>query len=435
MRSVLRLALTCLVITLVTSCSLGPTPQPNEALTQLMSTAQQTPSAGQVEEEPTVSKTTPTGSSIGSLPTLYNIQNPTAVSDIGCRPKLAPRAFSFKPTKLTQQPFATNAIYVSPQGKSPALQPLTLSRLWIGPKSGESTYYLLGPVSTVSTDDWRLLSGHNGELVLGPVGFVVLRQLKDEKTNTETLTPLLDNRTIVVGLLGTLSPNAVNKSLTDGYMIVSNGKEAVYQTTGALSGKPILGRDGEPLPPVFAAIPPMSDPYCKPLPPLVRLLAENASVSTTFQNSNQVGLTNLNAISPASTALAQQTNTYSAGVGYVSKPFVKQFISAWQNDLDGREDVQRQGSMLEDFVVNAFTMSASVSYGRTFTAKNGVVTDAVTTRPSYSISVSYQMDLERFLVHAFHYNSWPVDAGYYYEPYDGSDFWPRAPRYQSDRPN
>jgi hypothetical protein len=119
----------------------------------------------------------------------------------------------------------------------------------------------------------------------------------------------------------------------------------------------------------------------------------------------------------------------------VNKPVLKQIFMALRGDEDGREDVARQGTWQEDFLWNAVTMSASASYGRSVTTKNGQISDALTTKPSYSVSATYQLDLERLYVHTFHADSRPVDAGYYYEYNPQNRFWPEPSSYNNDRPN
>lgn len=197
----------------------------------------------------------------------------------------------------------------------------------------------------------------------------------------------------------------------------------------------LVNPNGDPLPPEKAEVPAISDQYCRPLLPATRLILENAAISSTFQHSNQAGLTNVAATNPSNTALIQSNDSYSVGVGYVNKPILKQARAVVENDKDGRRDVSRQGTFWEDFFWNAILANASLSYGRTITVKNGQLTDSLVTRPSFSAGVTYQLDLERAYVHLFHTDFFrldnrPVDAGYYYAPNpDDKNFWPEPPKY------
>jgi hypothetical protein len=295
----------------------------------------------------------------------------------------------------------------------------------------------------------RLVLGPDGRPLLGPVGLVE----NSSGLGNRGRLPYLDaqhRHIAVVGPVGTaavdpLDPRAkVTHSQSpplaafDSTKIVGSQGEVLEKLVSeVITPKPLLGVDGLPLSPMYGAIPPVSDAQCEYLAPLTRLILENAGLSSTYQYTNEAGLTNLAGGSPASTAQIQSSSAYSFGIGYVNKPILKQIRALWE-PADGRNDVGRQGTMVQDFVYNALTLSASGGYGRTLMSKNGMVSDAFTTRPFYSISMTYGLDLERLYVHARYPEARPVDPGYYYLPSPGPsqpDFWPQPFKYNNDRPN
>ncbi len=150
---------------------------------------------------------------------------------------------------------------------------------------------------------------------------------------------------------------------------------------------------------------------CKPLSPVTRLLLEDASASSNYAYSNQVGLQNGLATNPSSTLQVQATNMWQLGLGYTNKPILKE-LRALAYPWDEREATAHQGTFLEDFFWDAIGINASISYGRALAKTNGVLTDAFTTRPFYSVGATYSLDLERMWVYAAHPGSRPGDPGY-----------------------
>jgi hypothetical protein len=98
------------------------------------------------------------------------------------------------------------------------------------------------------------------------------------------------------------------------------------------------------------------------------------------------------------------------------------------------KDVARQGTPTEDFILNAITMNAYGGYGRTLASHDGMISDAFTSKPFYSVSLSYGIDLERLYEHVRFPDSRPVDPGYYYQTIQ-PPFWPKPVGYNNDRPN
>jgi hypothetical protein len=156
---------------------------------------------------------------------------------------------------------------------------------------------------------------------------------------------------------------------------------------------------------------------CMPLSPWTRLLLENANFSANDTYTNQVGLGNTLIANPATTAQIQSSNIWGVGVGYTTKPILKQMRALFY-PTDEREATSQQGTFWEDAFWEAIAVNASLSYGQALAKTNGVLTDALTTKPFYSVSASYSLNLERMWVYATHGGSpmtRPVDPGYYME--------------------
>lgn len=164
--------------------------------------------------------------------------------------------------------------------------------------------------------------------------------------------------------------------------------------------------------------------YCHPLSPWERLLVENLAAGAGYTYANLVGFQNVALSLPL---FQQTTSSYQVGGGFSGKPILKQLRAAlWDPDpvLRPRE-VTEQGSTLEDLLFNAVQINAGGGYGRSLQIKNGVVATSETSRPSFSVGVSYVVDLERLYIHATR-GDWsdttrPVDAGYFFSPAKG--FW------------
>ncbi len=329
----------------------------------------------------------------------------------------------------------------------------------------------VGPVSTITIDPYHpevgpdgkpvlgpdgkqkrgpyLIFGPDGRPTLGPVGLV--------KLTDQNQLPFLDDQHTHIAVVGPAGTAAVARntnthnieasvthyadptlsSFDSMKVIGSDGASVEKLVSEVMLPKPILGPNGLPLSPMYGAVPPIVDAQCEYLAPLTRLILENAGVSSTYQYTNEAGLTNLAGGSPASTAQIQSSNAYSFGIGYVSKPILKQILALWEPP-DGRKDVCRQGTVSADFLLNALTLSASGGWGRTLMSKDGMVSDALTTRPFYSVSLTYGFDLERLYEHVLYGDARPVDPGYYYQPSSGPlgpGFWPQPFKYNNDRPN
>jgi len=188
------------------------------------------------------------------------------------------------------------------------------------------------------------------------------------------------------------------------------------------------------------------------LSPWTRLALENAGVSANYTYSNQAGVISSPGSSPTSIIQTTATSTYGVGIGYTNKPILKQ-MRALLYPSNVRDATYRQGTFLEDFIYNAITINASISYGRTLALKGSTVQPTVpvntfNTRPYYSVGATWSMDLERLWVYATKPGSRPLDAGYYYQPQlypenDSSAFfiqphqkpdWPAVPWQNDDRP-
>jgi len=158
-------------------------------------------------------------------------------------------------------------------------------------------------------------------------------------------------------------------------------------------------------------------PACKPLYPLTRLLLENASISANDTYTNQAGIGNTLIAHPNTTAEIQSSNVWQFGIGYTSKPILKQVRGLFLSN-DEREATAQQGTFWDDVFWEAIAMNASLSYGQALAKTNGMLTDALTTRPFYSVSASYSLNLERmwiYLSNGFNSNVHPMDPGYYIE--------------------
>jgi hypothetical protein len=209
------------------------------------------------------------------------------------------------------------------------------------------------------------------------------------------------DRAPVIGLFGTLPLNSSGLPVEPeqfGYPVV---------------GLPILGLDGSQLSSIDYEVPGgLAEPNCKPLKPVTRLLIENAIFTSNDTYSNQTGYGNT--VFPSNTFQGGWNNTYQVGVGYANKPIIKQLRSLFY-PADGRQDAYRQATFWDDFFWNAITVNASLSYGRQYQVKNGTPTIALTSKPFYSVSATYAVDLERLWIYATKPNSRPAESGYYYQ--------------------
>ena len=456
----------CLLVAIsATLYSCAPPSEQTKALSQ--ESAPSSASSVRLQRSETSSAAIGSGGSSSTPPSAANIPlpalsapfDPTASpNDLSCRPKLTlvpdPRkavslvlnsqGLKKKPPERELVP-AKKAALVTDINGFPKMKPGNKYRFANLPQvllsDPEGNKKLVGPVTTITIDHGHPLLGPDGKPVLGPVGLVEPTDLPSDLLDAQyQLIP-------VVGPVGTaalddhdtaiLDLKSSDLSAFDTIKVVgSQGEPLNKLVSEVMLPKPVLGAGGLPLSPMYGAIPPMLDSQCKSLSPLTRLIFENAGASSTYQYTNEAGLTNLVGGSPASTAQVQATNAYSVGVGYVNKPILKQIL-ALTEPADGRVDVGRQGTLEEDFIYNALTLSASGGYGRTLQAKNGKISDAFTTRPFYSVSLNYGFDLERAYVHLFHSDARPADPGYYYEPNAGpqqTDYWPQPYRYNNDRP-
>ncbi len=163
-------------------------------------------------------------------------------------------------------------------------------------------------------------------------------------------------------------------------------------------------------------------PDCQPLAPFTRLVLENSAFVTSGGYSNSVGVAN--ALLPSTQLSTVATTSYYLGVGYSKKPFLKQ-LRALLYPADSREAISQQGTFWEDFVWNAITMDASYSWGRQLQVKNGTASESFNTRPYYSISGTYTLDLEKMWIYARHWgypDTRPADQGWYLGPKDEEYF-------------
>ena len=164
-----------------------------------------------------------------------------------------------------------------------------------------------------------------------------------------------------------------------------------------------------------AAKVPTINSACTPLSPWTRFFLENASFSANDSYTNQAGLQNTLIANPGTTAQIQSSNIWNVGVGYSSKPILKQ-IRALFYPADEAYATSKQGTFWEDAFWEAVAVNASLSYGQALAKTNGMLTDALTTRPFYSLSASYSLSLERMWIYATQTgnpNAHPVDPGYY----------------------
>jgi len=241
------------------------------------------------------------------------------------------------------------------------------------------------------------------------------------------------------------------KSLLDSLQaFVPGGKSAptanVPDTFSSAAPTPIadvgcrgkLGVDTDPLKKPLNAV--QAD-HCGELSPLTRLAFENLAAGVTGGYTNIAGSQNIGAGLPV---VSTSTSTYRIGIGWVGKPIVRQLRSVFfheaaePNEPDafglhfGPEDetsksprlaVTHQGSAFEDLVVNPWVLNATIGYGKTLQLKDGDRIEAAGSRPSYSATLSYVVDLERLYVHVFHGQDFgrPTDSGYYFAP--GSEAW------------
>jgi hypothetical protein len=165
------------------------------------------------------------------------------------------------------------------------------------------------------------------------------------------------------------------------------------------------------------------DKHCGQLYPITRLAFENLSLGVTGGYTNLAASPNLGANLPI---VRNSTTTYRVGIGWSGKPIVRQLRSVWLNEDPNSVSlaVMRQGSAWEDFAINPWVLNAAVGYGKTSVLKNEDRIRAGGSRPSYSATLSYVLDLERVWVHLAHGEgaARPVDPGYYFAP-GNEDWW------------
>src|ERR1700735_1002049 len=161
---------------------------------------------------------------------------------------------------------------------------------------------------------------------------------------------------------------------------------------------------------------------CQPLAPLTRLFLENSAFVASGGYSNSVGFAN--ALLPSNPLITTATDSYFLGVGYSKKPILKQLRGLFF-PADSREAIYDQGTWKEDFFWNAITMDASYSWGRQLQVKNQVPSDSFNSRPFYSVTGTYTLDLEKvwiYATHGFSSDTRPADQGWYFGP-KSSDYF------------
>ena len=191
---------------------------------------------------------------------------------------------------------------------------------------------------------------------------------------------------------------------------------------------------------------------CRPLSPLTRLITENSDFIATGGYSNSVGVAN--ALLPSNQLITTATTNFAVGIGYSKKPILKQLRALFYGS-DSREAIAWQGTFWEEFFWNAITMDASYSWGRQLQVKAGIATSSYNTRPFYSISGTYTLDIERLYIYAKNIGAgtrtvrpadYGTDQGWYFkvnepsnnpfykdpakdDPYRESLGWPRSEDY------
>lgn len=152
--------------------------------------------------------------------------------------------------------------------------------------------------------------------------------------------------------------------------------------------------------------------YCNPLRPITRLLFENAAVAFNEGYTNVAGFTNVAANVPITQSVG---NTFQVGVGYSQKPILKQIRSLFFEDPKEPYSVRNQGTLAEDLLFNAITLNAGISYGKTLTIKNNTAAiESLNSRPSYYISGTWSLDIEKLWIHLAHPESRTANSGYYF---------------------
>ena len=394
------------------------------------------------------------------LPSIYQPFDPVGTSDITCRPTLKVTANPTKAGELVKQDarkkdsklrFAPKVALRTDSEGNPSGDGAMISAGLAFHYPGNSELCLVGPVASRIEE--------NGKYRIGPVGLMQVEcdQLLPNNNPVARATPFnppLDSKVQpVIGVPGTQvigkdGPEYVAAEEEPTLTIVfDRDGNRTFAPIDDIKSKPILGSDGLPLRSIYAAIAPILDRNCQPLNPWVRLLLENAGASASYQHSDQSGLLNAGSTNPGGSAFIDTGDTYSVGFGFVNKPILKSFVEIWQCDQDGRKDVARQGTKIEDFVLNAVTLNTYFNFGRQLDLRDATHIGSRTTGVGYSVSVTYQIDFERAYVHLFHgclentdgclHNYVrPVDPGYYYDAsWESPRFWPDAPQYNSDRPD
>lgn len=406
-----QLVLCWLVTAALTACATAPTPSPS-TMEQLQtnsvlskSALSNLPATSNVPVEP--EKTSPPSPPTAQQPS-YNPSDPNIPSDIGCKPKL-----TLEPIKAVALVKKTEPDLPSVQGPlAPQLDAhgaltfdkmgaLALVRI---PYVAHDTIngIVTGPVQTMSLDDYnKIVAGHTTlRPVVGPIGALQV----DPYRGSLVLQPTL----VAVIPFYLSNPTAKPPPTLLNPAPVKPPPDSPAPPT--VIGMTVLDANGRPLS-MRAFVSAMSDHYCYALSPWTRLILENAGFSANDTYSNQAGYTN------ATTANIKTTiaNTYQVGVGYSNKPILKQ-LRALIDPADGREAASKQGTFIEDFVFNAVTVNAYVSYGRALQIQNGVHVNAYNTKPYYGVSATYALDLERMWIYATKDGARPADQGYYYQP-------------------
>ena len=164
-------------------------------------------------------------------------------------------------------------------------------------------------------------------------------------------------------------------------------------------------------------------PGCHELSAVERLIFENAVAGASESYTNLAGF-------PSATApiVQQSGNVYQFGIGYSQKPLLKQLRRLVHYNADDPA-ISSQGSWSEDFIYNAILFNAGVAYGQSLVIKNGTATTSSYSRPSYSVGMTYSLDLERAWIHLIYGSlddARPADQGYYYTPQQRHPgFWPQ----------
>jgi hypothetical protein len=363
---------------------------------------------------------------MGPIPT-YNPSDPNSPSDINCKTKLTPTAIALafdSQGKIIPGPMHA---YLLDRSGQIQIDPATghARRVPMGVAGqGPNKAPLVGPVMVVAI----LRYDRNGTPILKrplqpTVGMLMYytdsKGINGARLNPDRIAVALPIRLVMAYLPGGPILKETGEPLLDSQGIPVVGKLYLGPKNDVPPEKASvvhdLGLYNVPTR-LDAEVPPINNRYCHPLSPLTRLVLENAGFSATGGYSNSAGNGNgLFQGTSSNTLITTATDNYAVGVGYTSKPILKQ-LRALAYPATGREPIANQGTPAEDLFWNAVTLNAAISYGRQLQVKGGTVTDSFNTRPFYSVSATYALDLERLYVYLAHPDTRPVDQGYYFGP-------------------